>query len=301
MRHSILIIDDIHIQAVNLQKVFKKERKYYFAQTATTEEEIENAISEFYFNIAIVDLRMDAFKFNGFEIIKNIIKNNPFAKIIIQSAYLPEYSEDLKDILISGKISAILDKGKFDKFKMQVLEETDKIVSEFEENPNTNQKALEAIYAEAKNEPDTYLKGTKFEQFISILFAQLGFNNISKRVKDKSLNEVDLIVRNEIDDTFFIKFSPYFLIECKNIAGKVDKNNFIVFFNKLDNTNGLANLGFLITSSSISWNTYIEAVRTSKTNSKIVFISNIEINKLIYSKDMLESFKQIIDEQVKDN
>ena len=301
MKHTILIIDDENIQANSLQKVFKKERPNYFVKIATNEADIKNHIENLYFNIAIVDLRMDNFSINGFDIIKEIISINPFAKIIIQSAYIPEYNEDINEVFASGKISAVLDKDKFDIFSKNILRETDKIIQQFENNPIINQKSLESLYAEAKNETDTYQKGERFEQFISILFAQMGFTHILKRVKDKSLNEVDLIIRNEINDIFFQKFSPYILVECKNTKEKVDKNNFIQFLHKVDNTNGLSNLGILITSSSIKRNTYIEAVRTSKSFVKIIFISNIEIKKLIYSKDMLEELKSIIDEQVKDN
>ncbi len=301
MKHTVLIIDDEKIQAESLQKVFYKERSHFHVKIATTEAEIVNQIENLYFNVAIVDLRMDDFSISGFDIIKKIILLNPFAKIIIQSAFLPEYTEDIKDIYISGKIAAIVDKTKYDIFKVKVLEEVDKIVQQFEDNPKMYQKSLESLYADAKNESDTYLKGSKFEQFISILFAQMGFIHITKRVRDKSLNEVDLIVRNEINDNFFQKFSPYILIECKNTDAKVDKNSFIQFLHKVENTNGLSNLGVLITSNSLTRNTYIEAVRTSKTLTKIVFLSNIEINKLIYSKEILEEFKTIIDEQVKDN
>lgn len=301
MKHTILIIDDENIQATSLQKVFKKERPNYHVQIATTEQDIYDNLDNLYFNVAIVDLRMDDFSINGFDIIKKIINLNPFAKIIIQSAFIPEYTEDIKEIYISGKIAAIIDKTKYDVFKNKILDEVDKIVRQFEDNPILYQKSLESLYADAKNETDAYQKGARFEQFISILFAQMGFIHIRRRIIDKSLNEVDLIIRNEINDTFFQKFSPYILIECKNTAEKVNKNNFIQFLHKVDNTSGLSNLGILITSSSIKRNTYIEAVRTSKSLVKIVFLSNVEINRLIYSKDILEEFKSIIDEQVKDN
>ena len=301
MKHTVLIIDDIQIQAENLEKVFKKERPDYNIKIAYTEEEILKSIENFYFNVAIVDLRMDNFSINGFDIIKQIVELNPFAKIIIQSAFIPEYTEDLKDILSTGKIVDIVDKSKFDVFKEKIIEKTDVIVKEFEETPNVNIKALETIYSEAKNEQDTFIKGKKFEQFISIIFSQMGFNHILERIIDRSLNEVDLIVRNEIKDEFFTKFKPYFLIECKNHSDRIGKNDFIQFYSKLENTNGLSNLGILFTSSSISKNTYIEAVRTSRSTSKIVFISNKEIKRLIYSKDLLTEFKSIIDEQVKDN
>ncbi|MBI3233550.1 MAG: restriction endonuclease [Bacteroidetes bacterium] len=74
----------------------------------------------------------------------------------------------------------------------------------------------------------------QFEHFVSLVFQSIGFNNVNKRVIDKSLNEVDLIIRNDIEDSFLSKFGKYILVECKNKPKeKVDKNTFIVFNSKL--------------------------------------------------------------------
>ena len=95
------------------------------------------------------------------------------------------------------------------------------------------------------------------------------------------LNEVDLIIRNDIEDNFINKFGKYILVECKNKpVEKINKNDFIVFQSKLKNTNGLAELGILATTGYITKNTYVEAVRESGEARKILFLSNPEIEKL---------------------
>jgi len=92
------------------------------------------------------------------------------------------------------------------------------------------------------------------------------------------------------------------LIECKNKPEeKVSKNDFIVFNNKLKNTNGLAELGIIATSGFISRNTYLEAIRESGEIRKVLFMSSPEIEQLIRSIDKKEEFKRLIDSQVKDN
>ena len=121
------------------------------------------------------------------------------------------------------------------------------------------------------------------------------------RTKDKSYNEVDLIIRNDINDLFFGKFKPYFLVECKNEIQNVDKNQFITFKSKLDNTNDLCNMGFIVTSKGFKRSSYLEAIRSSNTDSKIIFISNYEIEELIHADSALNALKKIIDLQVKDN
>ena len=141
----------------------------------------------------------------------------------------------------------------------------------------------------------------KFEQFVSVLFTQMGFNHIIKRFKDKSLNEIDLIIRNEINDIFFQKFKPYILVECKNTSEDLDKNQFIQFRSKMEHAASMSNLGIIITTKSIKNTTYTEAVRSSDKGYKILFITNAEIKRLIYSVDSLHALKGMIDEQIKDN
>jgi CheY-like chemotaxis protein len=302
MTQNVLIIDDIAEQASNLSKALKKELPNVNFTAVSEEEKILDFIESKFYNLAIVDLRMDKFSFNGIELIEKIIRVNPFAKVVILSAFAPEYFQQIKSVLLTGKILDILDKESYEILIPKLRNKIEAYYGTIAENPSEINNALLQFYAEAKNEPDTFNKGKKFEHFVSLLFSSFGYKEIKQRVIDKSLNEVDLIVRNEIDDTFLNKFGKYILIECKNKPKEgVSKNDFIIFEKKLESTNGLSELGLLITSGYISKNTYIEAVRTSKSKHKIIFLSNPEIERIITSNDKKSEFKAIIDEQVKDN
>lgn len=300
MNHSILVIDDEQEQAEGMKKFLKKELPNYFVASAYKEQDILEKIENLYFDVAIVDLQMNDFEIDGISIIRKILEINPFARIIIVSGYIPSYESQITEIFKSGKVETVIEKTASEIFIPKLLAAINNII-EASEKYSLHQKTLESLYAEAKNESDIYLKGMKFERFVSLLFSQLGFNHISQRVKDQSLNEVDLVVRNELNDIFFQKFKPYILIECKNTSDKVDKNAFIQFYTKLENTNGMSNLGFLITSNTIKNTVYQEAIRTSGRDKKVIFITQIEINRLIQSVNILDEMKTIIDEQVKDN
>lgn len=301
MKHSILIIDDEKVGAENLQRFFQKGRPNTNCFIAFEEDQIKKSISDLFFDVAIVDLRMDNFSIDGFSIIKDIIEINPFAKIIIISAYINEYQEDLNEVLKTGKIAAIVSKDKFQNFSEKLDNKIQSIFDEFENNLDFNQQNLRNFYLEVKNEKDKYEKGIKLERFTSYLFGLMGFVDIQKRVIDKSRNEIDLIVRNEINDFFFSKFSPYFFIECKNTIEKIDKNIFIIFREKLSGSNGMSKLGFIITPSGFKRTAYLEALRTSHNEHKIIFLSNSEIELLIDSVKPLNVLKSIIDKQTKDN
>lgn len=302
MAKNILIIDDVKEQAEGLARGLRKEMPNYQFESYFTEESILEAIEQRFYSLAIVDIRMDTFSIDGIEVVKKIFEVNPFAKVIIVSAFKDEYILQLKDVLLTGKVVDIQDKERLSDWLPKLKLTIEGYFEAISEDPSEINKALLQYYSNAKNESDTYKKGETLEHFVSLLFQSIGFEHIMKRVIDKSLNEVDLIIRNDIGDSFLQKFGKYILIECKNKPKDgVDKNDFIVFNTKLKNTNGLSELGILITSGYIKRSTYLEALRDSSETGKIIFISNPQIERLINSHDKLSEFKRIIDEQVKDN
>lgn len=302
MRKNIIIIDDVKEQAEGLDKGLSKLMPEYSFENYHSEQEILNAIENRFFSLAILDIRMDDFSFDGIELAKKIFEVNPFAYVIVISAFKDEYFLRLKDLILTGKVIDIQDKEDFETWLPKLKKTIEKYYENIEKDPSEINNALLQYYSAAKNETNTYRKGEKFEHFMSLMFQSIGFNQVLKRVKDESLNEVDLIIRNDIEDGFISKFGKYILVECKNMPiTKVNKNDFIVFQNKLKNTNGLAELGIIATTGYITRNTYIEALRESGESRKILFLSNPEIEKLIKSENKLSAFKNLIDNQVKDN
>ena len=302
MNKSVLIIDDEQTQVRSLEKALREKLPDVNFIPVHAEDEILYAVENKFYSLAIVDLRMGKYKFDGIEIMQKIININPFAKIIVISAFTQEYIGILKTFMLAGKILDVIEKEEFKTWITKITNAIKQYYQTASEDSSLLQSALLQYYAEAKNEQDTYIKGERFENFVGLLFGNIGYKDIKRRITDESRNEIDLIVRNEIDDLFLNKLGDYFLIECKNKPNEnVGKNDFIVFFSKLEKTNGLARFGFLFTSGYIAKTTYIEAVRTSDKSQKIVFFSNSEIERLIKAGDIRSEFKNIIDEQVKDN
>lgn len=302
MRKNVIIIDDVKEQAEGLTKGLSHLLPNYTFENYHTESDILNAIENRFYSLAILDIRMDDFSFDGIELAEKIFQVNPFANVIIISAFKDEYFLRLKDLLLTGKVVDIQDKDEFDIWLPKLKTVIENYYDNVAKDPSEINNALLQYYSDAKNETDTYRKGEKFEHFMSLMFQSIGFNQVLKRVKDQSLNEVDLIIRNDIEDNFINKFGKYILVECKNKpVEKVNKNDFIVFQNKLKNTNGLAELGIIATTGYITKNTYIEAIRESGETRKILFLSNPEIEKLIKAENKLSTFKNLIDLQVKDN
>lgn len=299
---KILVIDDEKAQAMALAKTIESVVPLSEAFHASTKDEIINCIENRFYNLAVLDIRMDGHEFNGISLAHRILEINPFAKILFVSRFIPEYIEELTPLLQNGNILGFSDKrSDYDSWGEELKQRIMGYYDELDNNPQSINTALINSYSQLKDEKDKYLKGQKFEDFVSFLFQSIGYPEILKRTRDKSLNEVDLIVRNEIDDTFLSKFGKYILIECKNHMDSIDKNDFIIFRSKLKATNGLAELGFFITTSSFKRTAYLEALRSSEDHHKIIFIDNALMMRLLKAETPREELKRIIDSQVKDN
>lgn len=299
---KILVIDDEKPQAIALAKTIESVIPMSNVLNASAKEEIINSVENKFYNLAVIDIRMDAYDFNGISLARRILEINPYAKILFVSKFIPEYLDELTPLLQNGNVLGFSDKKiDYDEWGEELKNVILPYYEQLDRNPQSISTALINMYSELKDEENTYLKGSRFEDFISLLFQSIGFSEIVKRTRDKSLNEVDLIVRNEIDDPFLTKFGKYILIECKNHLDTIDKNDFILFKSKLTATNGLAELGFFITTSSFKRTAYLEALRSSEGHHKIVFIDNSLLMRLMKSENPREELKRIIDYQVKDN
>lgn len=299
---SILIIDDEQLQARALKEtivgLFTDANVFYASEQA----DIVNFVENKFYNLVLLDLRMDGYDFDGVELASKIMAVNPFAKILFISKFTAEYMSKLAPLLAKGEVLGFSEKRDYELWKDELKSYIGDYYNSLDEEPSRINSALLSYYADIKNEEDAFKKGEKFENFVTVLFRSIGYKEILKRVKDRSLNETDLIIRNDIDDKFLEKFGKYFLVECKNKPNEnTNKNDYIIFRSKLESTTCMSELGLLFTTSTVTKNTYIEAVRDSKENKKIIIIDNIVMHQLLNSDDLKEGFKKIIDSQVKDN
>lgn len=297
MDKSILIIDDQESQARKLCDALQKALNDCCLCYASEEKDIMAKVITRYYSVAIVDLRMERYSIDGFDVMDQIMTANPYAKIIIVSTYMSEYMTRISEYISKGAVLAISEKKDLEAW---VPELANIIDGYFNRDLNAIAvQILEDLYAKAKNEPDTTKKGRMFEEFVVGLFRQMGFVHIETRVRDKASNEIDLIVRNDLSDAFFSKFGRYLFVECKNRPELgFSKNDFIVFNKKVSSSNGDSNLGVVFTTGHIKRSVYLEALRESEKGIKILYLGSGEIMKLIHTPNMLDEFKEIIDRQV---
>lgn len=303
---TVAIIDDEGIQAENLVKGLSRVDAFSFIkfQSFSTQMDLLNIQSYGLYEFAIIDIRMDKYDFNGLDIATSLIRLNPNIKIIIISSFTEEYKENnkYKDLLLlsSKNIVDILDKNV--NFTVWLSMVQNSIEKHFLPLLNGNNGMNDLLFRNyqaviSNNSLSSYEKGDLFELFITSLFIQIGFSHIERRVIDISKNEIDLILRNDIDNAFFNKFGSHIVIECKNYIDNIGKNEIIIFQSKLNMTKGQNNIGFFVTSSSFNSNFLAQLSRQQDAKS-IFLLDNKLILELIYSDNKLETLMKIMDEQV---
>ena len=110
MNKSILIIDDHEKQAKELREKLQKSLKECSLDHASKEDDILAKVTTQYYSVAIVDLRMDGYNIDGFDVMSQIMTANPYAKIIIISAYLKDYMLRISEYISKGAILALSEK-----------------------------------------------------------------------------------------------------------------------------------------------------------------------------------------------
>ena len=110
VKRKILVIDDDAVQAAALAKKLSETIPGSELMCASSEESIRDTVENKFYNLAILDIRMDNFDFDGIQIAKRILEVNPFARIIFVSRYLPEYMEQLTPLLQNGNVLGFSDK-----------------------------------------------------------------------------------------------------------------------------------------------------------------------------------------------
>ena len=117
---QILIIDDEAVQAQALTETIKEifpEANVFFA---SSKEDIEYCIENKFYNLVLLDLRMDCYEFDGMSLAQRIIEINPFSKILFVSKFIAEYMPQLSKMLARGEVIGFSEKRTYDEWKPEL-------------------------------------------------------------------------------------------------------------------------------------------------------------------------------------
>ncbi len=174
------------------------------------------------------------------------------------------------------------------------LEEVVNSLHVFVEKRNVDfERKIREKWDEALTIKDSNEKGKALEELLVLIFSTLDGFIPSHRIRTET-EEIDISVRNESEDSFWSKFTPFILIECKNWSTKCGKDEFVIFQNKLTNRFGLSRLGFLVSLNGFCDTITKELLRGSKSEFLIVPVDGNGLKELIESKERSELLKSFV-------
>jgi len=154
---------------------------------------------------------------------------------------------------------------------------------------------IQEKWNEALTITDSNKKGEALEDLLVLIFSTVEGFIPSHRIRTET-EEIDISVRNESKDSFWSKFTPFILIECKNWSTDCGKNEVVSFRSKLVNRFGLSHIGFLVSINGFRNTVTKEILRGSQTRFLVVPIDGKMLKGLILSKNRGELLKSFVSE-----
>lgn len=121
-------------------------------------------------------------------------------------------------------------------------------------------------------------KGMVLEALLVKLFESIKGVKVTERVRTAT-EEIDLVLFNDCNKGFWKKESSIILVEAKNQTKKTDKNDVVIFQDKIENRRGRCKLGFLVSSAGFTKTVGQTLLRNSKSDTAIVLLTVEEILK----------------------
>jgi hypothetical protein len=138
---------------------------------------------------------------------------------------------------------------------------------------------LPELIEKVKTTLDTNEKGKYLEELVARFFSEIEGFQIIERKRTKT-EEIDILIVNNSEQSFWKTESKLILVECKNwTKDKAGKNEYVAFREKLENRRGRAKLGFFISGKGFTKTFGLEDLRNSKADLLIV---PIDLQHMIY-------------------
>lgn len=158
-----------------------------------------------------------------------------------------------------------------------------------------SEQMIQEKWNEALTIRDSNEKGKALEELLILLFSSVEGFIPSHRIRTET-EEIDISVRNESKDSFWSKFTPFILVECKNWSTDCGKDEVVTFRSKLVNRFGLSHIGFLVSVNGFRKTVTKEILRGSQTEFLVVPIDGSNLKGLVFSRDRSELLKSYVSE-----
>ncbi|WP_338869873.1 restriction endonuclease [Spirosoma sp. SC4-14] len=156
---------------------------------------------------------------------------------------------------------------------------------------------LPDLIEKVKTATDIDEMGKYLEELVARFFSEIKGFQIIERKRTKT-EEIDIVIVNNAEQSFWKSESNLILVECKNWTKKpAGKNEYVAFREKLENRRGRAKLGFFISAKGFAKTFGLEDLRNSKADLLIVPLDLKQLIEIIekqlnYSEELQKFYIQ---------
>lgn len=141
-------------------------------------------------------------------------------------------------------------------------------------------------------------KGRFLEDALELLFRGMpGFAAVSRNRRNP-VEEIDLVVRNESTDPYWMKEGPYILVECKNWSSTVGSAEVTRFRTKLQDRFDRARLGILVAPGGLARDVETTLARASNAPHLVVPLDRSDMEGWLAAPDRVAWLKDRIERAV---
>lgn len=253
MKSQILLVDDDDYFRETYTEKLEREG-YTVASAASPEEARARLDANETFDLVLVDEKYRGGPMQGADLAREIMDRTPEARVIIITAYADQ--ESVRSGFEAGIYDYLEKSTVFEtmlQIKVQNALETTRATHLTATTPSRLEKELRDFWIDARTASTTAKRGRALEETLARLFRTIpGFTSVKTRLSNQS-EELDVLVRNESNDPFWVRRGNYLYIECKNWKKKaVGRPEIDVFAAKLRRRAAVSPTGVVVAMSGLS-------------------------------------------------
>ena len=293
VEQRILIVDDDSQFLETYRRVLREDG--HAIDTATDRAAALIMLDQHAWDVVLLDQRLQgpAGPDSGLDLIAEVTRRSPGALIIVITGFPSKHNieqafeKGVYDYLVKDEYFRPMLRAKIRNALQYTRERRLGTLQE-----ERLQAEVKELWHQANTETDKNHKGKLLEDLLVALFKLIpGLHNASPR-RHNQLEEIDVVVRNELDDPFWQKEGSYILVECKNWSKPVGVEQLRSFLWKMTHRHDRCRLGIFVSPQGFTepFEGELRALRSS--NQLVITLDKDSLHQLIAADDKSEALKE---------
>jgi DNA-binding response OmpR family regulator len=295
----ILIIDDEPLFTQTYKSILAREG--YEVDAASTAAEARAKLNSSTWDVVLLDRKLQGSQGPdlGLDLLAEIRTNSPWTRTIVVTAFadaetiLRAFSDGAYDYLEKRETLETLLRVKVRNAIEAIRERKIAALAN-----GKREAAIRETWQAVLQESDKHRKGALLEYLLAIIFKSIdGFEQTTTN-RHSVDEEIDIVVRNESSDAFWLKQGTYLLAECKNWSTSVGRIEFDAFRGKLQRRSGQSHFGFFISINGFTSGFVTARDAGRESGYTVVMIDKTGLKGLVEAPDRNLLLKELCDRSI---